>query len=125
MIGAGAGLSTAAGFMYSGDFFKEHFADFEEKYGFHDMYSGGFYPFSSREEFWAFWSRNIYLNRYTERDNGTYKMLLDLFDYKVTPLLAFRPLNLYRTGVRLRVLKDEIYLRFSASAYCLSNLTIA
>lgn len=78
LIGAGAGLSTAAGFMYSGDFFKEHFADFEEKYGFHDMYSGGFYPFSSREEFWAFWSRNIYLNRYTERDNGTYKMLLDL-----------------------------------------------
>ena len=53
LIGAGAGLSTSAGFTYSGERFRKYFADFEEKYGFHDMYSGGFYPFPSPEEFWA------------------------------------------------------------------------
>ena len=57
MLGAGAGLSTAAGFVYSGERFQKYFADFAEKYGFHDMYSGGFYPYQIREEFWAFWSR--------------------------------------------------------------------
>lgn len=65
IIGAGAGLSTAAGFTYSGDRFRENFADLEEKYGFHDMYSGGFFPYKTPEEFWSFWSRNIMLNRYT------------------------------------------------------------
>lgn len=64
IIGAGAGLSTAAGHTYSGERFKEHFSDFESKYGFHDMYTGGFYPFETSEEFWAYWSRAIYLNRY-------------------------------------------------------------
>ncbi|MDE6676208.1 MAG: Sir2 silent information regulator family NAD-dependent deacetylase, partial [Clostridia bacterium] len=63
VIGAGAGLSTSAGFTYSGERFKEYFGDFEEKYGFHDMYSGGFYPYETLEEFWAFWSRNILVNR--------------------------------------------------------------
>ena len=64
IIGAGAGLSTAAGHTYSGERFKEHFSDFESKYGFHDMYTGGFYPFETSDEFWAYWSRAIYLNRY-------------------------------------------------------------
>lgn len=64
IIGAGAGLSTAAGHTYSGERFKEHFSDFESKYGFHDMYTGGFYPFETSEEFWAYWSRAIDLNRY-------------------------------------------------------------
>lgn len=72
VIGAGAGLSTAAGFSYSGERFRKNFSDFEEKYGFHDMYSGGFYPYETAEEFWAFWSRNIMLNRYTEPPGSVY-----------------------------------------------------
>lgn len=78
VIGAGAGLSTAAGFTYSGERFRQNFADFEEKYGFHDMYSGGFYPYETVEEFWAFWSRNIMLNRYTEPPGSVYGDLFAL-----------------------------------------------
>ncbi len=78
IIGAGAGISTSAGFTYSGERFKEHFADFEEKFGFHDMYSGGFYPYSEPEELWAFWSRNIYVNRYMDAPKPVYNNLLKL-----------------------------------------------
>ncbi len=78
VIGAGAGLSTAAGFTYSGERFHEYFGDFVEKYGFRDMYSGGFYPFETPEEMWAYWSRYIYINRYMDVDNGTYKRLYEL-----------------------------------------------
>lgn len=78
VIGAGAGLSTAAGFTYSGDRLRKYFGDFVEKYGFSDMYSGGFYPFETIEEHWAYWSRYIYINRYMDVDNGTYRMLHDL-----------------------------------------------
>lgn len=77
VIGAGSGLSTSAGFTYSGPRFKTYFADFEEKYGFHDMYSGGFYPYDTLEEYWAYWSRYIYINRYMDPDKSTY---LDLFN---------------------------------------------
>ena len=78
VIGAGAGLSTAAGFTYSGERLQEYFGDFVEKYGFRDMYSGGFYPFPTPEEQWAYWSRYIYINRYMDVDNGTYKRLFEL-----------------------------------------------
>ena len=78
VIGAGAGLSTAAGFTYSGERFERFFSDFEAKYGFHDMYSGGFFPFETQEEMWAYWSRFIYCNRYMDIDNGTYKQLFEL-----------------------------------------------
>lgn len=78
IIGAGAGLSTAAGFTYSGERMKKYFFDFVEKYGFKDMYSGGFYPFPTLEEQWAYWSRYIYINRYMDVDNGTYKRLFEL-----------------------------------------------
>ena len=78
VIGAGAGLSTAAGFTYSGERLQKYFADFVEKYGFKDMYSGGFYPFPTLEEQWAYWSRYIYINRYMDIDNGTYKKLFEL-----------------------------------------------
>ena len=77
VIGAGAGLSTAAGFTYSGERFRRYFSDFEDKFGFHDMYSGGFYPFPTPEEQWAYWSRFIYCNRYMNVDNGTYKALYE------------------------------------------------
>lgn len=82
VIGAGAGLSTAAGFTYSGERFRENFADFEEKYGFHDMYSGGFYPFESDEELWAYWSRYITINRYSEPPKPVYRSLLSLVQGK-------------------------------------------
>ena len=78
VIGAGAGLSTAAGFTYSGERFERFFSDFEAKYGFHDMYSGGFFPFETQEEMWAYWSRFIWCNRYMDIDNGTYKSLFEL-----------------------------------------------
>jgi NAD-dependent SIR2 family protein deacetylase len=78
VIGAGAGLSTSAGFIYSGERFEKYFSDFGERYGFHDMYSGAFYPFATLEEQWAYWSRFVYVNRYMDVDNGTYRLLWEL-----------------------------------------------
>lgn len=78
VIGAGAGLSTAAGYIYSGERFDKYFSNFGKKYGFNDMYSGGFYPYKTPEEFWAFWSRYIYINRYMPIPKDTYSKLLDL-----------------------------------------------
>lgn len=78
IIGAGAGLSAAAGYEYSGARFREYFSDFEEKYGFHDMYSGGFYPYETLEEFWAYWSRYVLINRYTKPSKPVYDALLEL-----------------------------------------------
>lgn len=78
VIGSGAGLSTAAGFTYTGERFERYFWDFAGKYRFKDMYSGGFYPFETPEENWAYWSRYIYINRYMHIDNGTYRMLVKL-----------------------------------------------
>ena len=78
VIGAGAGLSTSAGLTYSGERFHRYFADFEAKYGFHDMYAGGFYPYASPEEYWGFWSRNILVNRYTDAPKPVYADLLEL-----------------------------------------------
>ena len=82
VIGAGAGLSTAAGFTYSGERFKKHFADFIDKYGFTDMYSGGFYPFETPEEFWAYWSRYIFINRYMNAPKPVYNELFELVKNK-------------------------------------------
>ena len=78
VIGAGAGLSTAAGFTYTGSRFYDNFADMAEKYGFTDMYSGGFYPYDTPEEMWAFWSRNIMINRYQDPPKPVYQDLLRL-----------------------------------------------
>ena len=77
-IGAGAGLSTAAGLTYSGERFDKYFSDFRDKYGITDIYSGGFYPFESQEEYWAWWSRHIYVNRYMPIPNDTYEKLFEL-----------------------------------------------
>lgn len=82
VIGAGAGLSTSAGFTYSGERFEVHFADFREKYGFSDMYSGAFYPYTTPEEMWAFWSRNIWVNRYLDPPKPVYQYLLKLVEDK-------------------------------------------
>lgn len=78
VIGAGAGLSTSAGFPYDGERFHQYFADFEVKYGFHDMYSGGFYPYATPEEHWAYWSRYILINRYTNAPKPVYEELFRL-----------------------------------------------
>lgn len=78
VIGAGAGLSTSAGFTYDGERFEQYFADFAAKYGIRDMYSGGFYPYSSPEEHWAYWSRYIYINRYQDAPKPVYQDLFSL-----------------------------------------------
>ena len=82
VIGAGAGLSTSAGFDYAGERFQKYFADFAEKYGFHDMYSGGFYPYATLEEHWAYWSRYIYINRYMDAPKPVYQQIFELIKDK-------------------------------------------
>ena len=82
VIGAGSGLSTSAGFTYDGERFEQYFADFAAKYGIRDMYSGGFYPYSSLEEHWAYWSRYIYINRYMDAPKPIYDALLKLVQDK-------------------------------------------
>lgn len=82
VIGAGAGLSTSAGFTYSGERFEKYFGDFASKYGFSDMYSGGFYPFETPEELWAYWSRYIMINRYMDAPKPVYQKLLSLVQDK-------------------------------------------
>ena len=78
VIGAGSGLSTSAGFTYSGERFEKYFSDFAVKYGFQDMYSGGFAPFASLEERWAYWSRYIMINRYMDPPKPVYSNILSL-----------------------------------------------
>ena len=78
VIGAGAGLSASAGFVYAGERFEQYFSDFARKYGFQDMYSGGFYPYGTQEEFWAYWSRYIFINRYMDPPKPVYSSLLKL-----------------------------------------------
>lgn len=78
IIGAGSGLSAAAGFTYSGERFERYFHDFAEKYHIRDIYSGGFYPFQSPEEYWAWWSRHIWVNRYVNAPKPVYDDLLAL-----------------------------------------------
>lgn len=82
VIGAGAGMSASAGFAYDGERFKQYFSDFEAKYGFHDMYSGGFYPYETLEEYWAWWSRHIWVNRYDIGVGKPYADLLELIKDK-------------------------------------------
>ena len=78
VIGAGAGLSTAAGFTYSGERFNRYFFDFAKEYGIRDMYSGGFYAFPDDETRWAWWARHIYFNRFIDAPKPVYRNLLEL-----------------------------------------------
>ena len=82
IIGAGAGLSTAAGLDYGGERFLKHFGDFKKKYGITDMYSASFYPFQTKEEFWAQWARHIWVNRYDMPATKLYKSLFELVKNK-------------------------------------------
>ena len=97
LIGIGAGMSASAGFDYSGKRFSDNFSDFQEKYGIEDMYSGGFYPFDSLEEYWAWWSRMIKLNRY---DSAVGKPYLDLLS-----LIAEKNYFVFTTNVDHQVQK--------------------
>lgn len=78
LIGAGAGMSASAGLTYSGERFYRYFNDFYEKYGINDIYSGGFYPYDTLEEYWAWWSRHVYYNRYDLAPGQPYVELLRL-----------------------------------------------
>ena len=78
IVGAGSGLSTAAGFVYDGERFRRYFSDFAAKYGIRDMYAGGFFPFASANEYWAWWSRMIYINRYVPAPSDLYRRLYRL-----------------------------------------------
>lgn len=78
LIGAGAGMSASAGLTYSGERFFKYFSDFHEKYQINDIYSGGFYPYETLEEYWAWWSRHIYVNRYDQPIRKPYADLLEL-----------------------------------------------
>lgn len=78
VIGAGAGMSTSAGLTYDGERFEKYFPDFHKKYGISDMYSGGFYPYETLEEYWAWWSRHIYINRYDITSGKPYMDLLNI-----------------------------------------------
>ena len=82
LVGAGAGLSASAGLTYSGERFEQNFADFRQKYGISDMYSGGFYPYDTLEEYWAWWSRQIYINRYDITPGRPYRELRKLITDK-------------------------------------------
>ena len=82
VIGAGSGLSASAGFTYGGERFFKYFGDFAEKYGIRDMYSGGFYPYKTLEEYWAWWSRHILINRYEAGVGKPYRDLLELVKKK-------------------------------------------
>ena len=82
VIGAGAGMSTSAGMSYSGERFEKYFSDFHKKYGIRDMYSGGFYPYDTLEEYWAWWSRHIFVNRYDAGIGKPYADLLGLIKDK-------------------------------------------
>lgn len=77
IIGAGAGLSAAAGLDFTGKLFKKNFKEYIEKYDFKDLYSATFYPFKTQEEKWAFWAKVIKLNRLCE-PLSLYKELLEL-----------------------------------------------
>lgn len=78
VIGAGAGLSASAGFAYSGERFERYFSGFRAQYGFTDMYSGGFYPYKTLEEKWAYWSRYVFINRYMDAPKPVYETLFAL-----------------------------------------------
>ena len=82
LIGAGAGLSASAGLTYCGERFERYFSDFHQRYGITDMYSGGFYPYDTLEEYWAWWSRHIFYNRYADAPVPVYQVLLSLVKNK-------------------------------------------
>lgn len=106
LLGAGAGLSTAAGYRYDGSDFEKNFADFIAKYHFNNMYEGGFFDFPTSEEKWAYWSRYIYLNRYRPAPKPLYEKLLSLLGQKAFFVLTT---NVDHTFQRAGFPKDRLF----------------
>ena len=79
IIGAGSGLTTAAGIDYAGDDFRREFAPWIERYGFTDLYTSSFYPFETPEEYWAYWAKHIWFSRYRTGATELYRTLLHQF----------------------------------------------
>ncbi|MBQ3950448.1 MAG: Sir2 silent information regulator family NAD-dependent deacetylase [Bacteroidales bacterium] len=79
IIGAGSGLTTAAGIDYAGEDFSREFAPWIERYGFTDLYTSSFYHFETKEEYWAYWAKHIWFSRYRMGATELYKKLLRLF----------------------------------------------
>ena len=121
VIGAGAGLSTAAGFTYSGERFDRYFFDFKERFGIRDMYSGGFYPYPSKEVFWAYWARYIYVNRYLDPPKPTYEQLLSLVKGKDYFAITTNVDNCFqKAGIDIRTaqrLMGHADIRITANIY--------
>lgn len=114
LIGAGAGLSASAGFTYSGERFHRYFSDFEAKYGFHDMYSGGFYAYPTPEEHWAYWSRYIQVNRYEDAQGPFTIRCTGSYPKKI--ILYSRPM--WTTVFRKRVLiKNGCFIHRAITVY--------
>ena len=115
-------MSTAAGYTYTGERFQKYFADFAEKYGIRDMYSGGFYPFPTQEEFWGYWSRYIFINRYMDAPKPVYEKLLRLVaDYGLFQCSEPCCRKTYDNEIRIRkMLEEQKDMRVSAELipYC-------
>ncbi len=120
IVGGGAGLSTSAGMVYSGERFQKTFDDFIAKYGFTDMYSGGFYPFETLEEHWAYWSRYIFINRYMDAPNpDVYRNLLTLVSKKEYFVLTTNVDHLFqRSGF------DKTHLFYTQGDYGLFQCSV-
>lgn len=82
LVGAGTGLSEAAGFTRTAPYFTRHFSDFIDKYGFEDLCTAARFNYPSQEEKWAFWSRAIYLYRYSPAPRPVYNTLFEIIKDK-------------------------------------------
>jgi len=89
IIGAGAGLSTAAGLDYAGEDFRREFAPWIERYGFTDLYTSGFYHFATEEERWAYWARHIWFSRFRTGGTELYRLLLEKLSERHSPQITF------------------------------------
>ena len=119
IIGAGAGLSTSAGFVYNGERFEKYFSGFRKKYGFSDMYAGGFYPYKTLEKHWGYWCRYIYINRYMDAPKPVYQNLYDLVKQKDYFVLTT---NVDHCFQKAGFDKNRIFCKFPAHFYLCNQL---
>ena len=82
LIGAGAGLSAAAGLDYAGEDFRREFREWIDRYGITDLYAASFYPFQTEEELWACWAKHIWFARYRPEALPLYRLLWDVVKQK-------------------------------------------
>ena len=82
VVGIGAGMSAADGFLYIGERFEHAFPDFIEKYQLLDMLQASLYDFEDWEEYWAFQSRFVALNYLDQPLGASYVYLRELLAQK-------------------------------------------